>query len=159
LVEPSHPCAWAVKLNFQHSDRRSGSSPPGRCHWLGRGQPAAATPSFWWSGWSGLRLAGTLASLGANGLHIHQLAPPEPGVDGADSMSRRTAIRTARGAAEATAAAEEAAEEEAAEEEAAEEEAAEEEQEAAAERRSCCWAASEPMWPPLLLLFAESEDR
>jgi hypothetical protein len=75
-------------------------------------------------------------------------------------MSRRTAIRTARGAAEATAAAEEAAEEEAAEEEAAEEEAAEEEQEAAAERRSCCWAASEPMWPaPLLLLFAESEDR
>ena len=159
-MEPSHPCAWAVKLNFQHSHRRSGSSPPGRCHWLGRGQPAAATPSFWWSGWSGLRLAGTFASLGANGLHIHQLAPPEPGVDGADaSMSRRTAIRTARGAAEATAAAEEAAEEEAAEEEAAEEEAAEEEQEAAAERRSCCWAASEPMWPPLLLLFAESEDR
>ena len=33
---------------------------------------------FWWSGWSGLRLAGTFATLGANGLHIHQLAPREP---------------------------------------------------------------------------------
>ena len=32
---------------------------------------------FWWSGWSGLRLAGTFATLGANGLHIHPpaLAP------------------------------------------------------------------------------------
>ena len=81
---------------------------------------------FWWSGWSGLRLAGTFATLGANGLHIHQLAPREPGAEGGEgvseelrtasraqaarveadaSMSRRTAIRTARRAgAEATAA-------------------------------------------------------
>ena len=131
MVEPSHPCAWAVKLNFQHSHRRSGSSPPGRCHWLGRGQPAAATPSFWWSGWSGLRLAGTFASLGANGLHIHQLVPQSRAqmgelrtawaraarVDADASMSRGTAIRTARRAAEATAEEEEAAEEQAAAEE------------------------------------------
>jgi hypothetical protein len=37
--------------------------------------------------------------------------------------------------------------------EAAEEEAEEEEE------KSCCWAGSEPMWPPLLLLFAEREGR
>ena len=74
---------------------------------------------FWWSGWSGLRLAGTFATLGANGLHIHQLAPREPGAEGGEgvseelrtasraqaarveadaSMSRRTAIRCTFGA-------------------------------------------------------------
>jgi hypothetical protein len=66
-------------------------------------------------------------------------------VDADASMSRRTAIRTARRAAEATGAEEG--------EEAAEEEAEEEEE------KSCCWAGSEPMWPPLLLLFAEREGR
>ena len=32
---------------------------------------------FWWSGGGGLRLAATFATLGANGLHIHQLAPTQ----------------------------------------------------------------------------------
>ena len=43
---------------------------------------------FWWSGWSGLRLAGTFATLGANGLHIHQLAPREPGAEGGEGAGR-----------------------------------------------------------------------
>ena len=85
---------------------------------------------FWWRGGGGLRLAATFATLGANGLHIHQLVPQSRAqmgelrtawaraarVDADASMSRGTAIRTARRAAEAT------AEEEAAEEEAAAEE-------------------------------------
>ena len=82
-------------------------------------------------GGGGLRLAATFATLGANGLHIHQLAPQSRAqmgelrtawaraarVDADASMSRGTAIRTARRAAEATAEEEEAAEEEAAAEE------------------------------------------
>ena len=101
---------------------------------------------FWWSGWSGLRLAGTFATLGANGLHIHPpaLAPQSRAqrrelrtawaqaarVDADASMSGRTAIRTARRAAEATAAEEEAGSHgQAAEEDVAEEEAAAEEEE------------------------------
>jgi hypothetical protein len=85
-------------------------------------------------GGGGLRLAATFATLGANGLHIHQLVPQSlqsraqmgelrtawaraARVDADASMSRGTAIRTARRAAEATAEEEEAAEEEAAAEE------------------------------------------
>ena len=91
---------------------------------------AAATPSGG-AGGGGLRLAATFATLGANGLHIHQLVPQSRAqmgelrtawaraarVDADASMSRGTAIRTARRAAEATAEEEEAAEEEAAAEE------------------------------------------
>ena len=78
---------------------------------------------YWWSGY-GFRMAGTSATLGANGLHIHQLSPQTPAqmrrlraewaqaarVDADASMSRRTAMRAARRAAEAEA--DEAAEEE-----------------------------------------------
>jgi hypothetical protein len=96
-------------------------------HW---GADGSRDP-FWWSGGGGLRLAATFATLGANGLHIHQLVPQSRAqmgelrtawaraarVDADASMSRGTAIRTARRAAEATAEEEEAAEEEAAAEE------------------------------------------
>ena len=55
---------------------------------------------FWWSGWSGLRLAGTFATLGANGLHIHQLAPREPGAEGGEGVSEelRTGVTGPSGA-------------------------------------------------------------
>ena len=79
---------------------------------------------YWWSGY-GFRMAGTSATLGANGLHIHQLSPQTPAqmrrlraewaqavrVDADASMSRGTAMRAARRAAEAEAD-DEAAEEE-----------------------------------------------
>lgn len=78
---------------------------------------------YWWSGY-GFRMAGTFATLGANGLHIHQLSPQTPAqmrrlraewaqaarVDADASMPRGTAMRAARRAAEAEA--DEAAEEE-----------------------------------------------
>ena len=71
---------------------------------------------YWWSGY-GFRMAGTFATLGANGLHIHQLSPQTPAqmrrlraewaqaarVDADASMSRGTAMRAARRAAEAEA--------------------------------------------------------
>ena len=91
---------------------------------------------FWWSGGGGLRLAATFLRNPRRQRAAHPPAgAPEPGADGgaprelrtawaraarvdADaSMSRGTAIRTARRAAEATAEEEEAAEEEAAAEE------------------------------------------
>jgi hypothetical protein len=88
---------------------------------------------FWWSGGGGLRLAATFLRNPRRQRAAHPPAgAPEPGADGgapygvvpsgarvdADaSMSRGTAIRTARRAAEATAEEEEAAEEEPAAEE------------------------------------------
>ena len=71
---------------------------------------------YWWSGY-GFRMAGTFATLGANGLHIHQLSPQTPAqmrrlraewakaarVDADASVSRGTAMRAARRAAEAEA--------------------------------------------------------
>ena len=102
---------------------------------------------YWWSGY-GFRMAGTFATLGANGLHIHQLSPQTPAqmrrlraewaqaarVDADASMSRGTAMRAARragcgggGGARRRL------------------------------RRNCCWAVSEHMRPPQLLLSAEGE--
>ena len=91
---------------------------------------------FWWSGGGGLRLAATFATLGANGLHIHQLVPQSraqmgelPGSSVRRGPERRAWTQTPRclaappfgppdeRAAEATAEEEEAAEEEPAAEE------------------------------------------
>ena len=99
-------------------------------HWGADGSCDPFSPSGG-AGGGGLRLAATFATLGANGLHIHQLVPQSRAqmgelrtawaraarVDADASMSRGTAIRTARRAAEATAEEEEAAEEQAAAEE------------------------------------------
>jgi hypothetical protein len=119
------------------------------------GADGSRDPSGGAGGVASHRLAATFATLGANGLHIHQLVPQSRAqmgelrtawaraarVDADASMSRGTAIRTARRAAEATA-----------------EERRRRRRRRRQRRRSCCWASSEPTWPPQLLLFASSKS-
>jgi len=127
-LAPWHQPLLAASFYTEHGGRDVPDVDAAGFYWAADG----SFDPFWWSG-SGSRLAGTSATLGATGLHFGEVAPQSRAqmgelrtawaqaarADADASMSRGTAMRAARRAAEAETAAEaaEAAEEAAAEEE------------------------------------------